>query len=143
MATLRQPDRRYQHQSTTWLLGGVVTDVRDLVAMEIKAFQIEMKRELGYVRRAVTMAVVAGVVAMLGAVALVFACTYLLALTALPLWAGFLIVGGPLVIAGAVLLVLARRQVERVELPPHETVQQLRGDIEWIKTQVRTSSEAR
>jgi hypothetical protein len=59
----------------------------------------------------------------------------LVALFDIPLWSSYLIVGGIIAIAGAVLLQRGRSRLQEIDLVPHETIDSVRKDVEWIKEQ--------
>jgi hypothetical protein len=61
------------------------------------------------------------------------------ALTALPLWACYGIVGGLFAAGGIVLLVLGKQKLAHVHLMPQATVKTMKEHVQWIKIQVRAN----
>jgi Putative Actinobacterial Holin-X, holin superfamily III len=57
-------------------------------------------------------------------------------LTAFPLRACYGIIGGLFAMVGMILLVLGSQKLARIRLVPQETAVTVRGNVQWIKTQV-------
>jgi Putative Actinobacterial Holin-X, holin superfamily III len=122
----------------TELLTGLMSDVMTLLRQEVALAKHELRAEL----RNVILAVVslgAGVgVAAIGGLLLILMLVHLLqALTGLPLWACYGIVGGLFAVVGGVLLVLGKRKLARMRLVPQDTVETMKENVQWIKEQVR------
>jgi hypothetical protein len=65
------------------------------------------------------------------------------ALTALPLWACYGIVGGLFAAGGIVLLVLGRIKLARVHVVPQKTVESMQEEVQWIKNQVTANGTSK
>ena len=75
-------------------------------------------------------------VAGLGGVLLALMVVYILHEEAgIKVWLSYLIVGGVLAIAGATLLFFARAKASEINLVPKQTVETLRENVQWIKSQ--------
>ena len=64
------------------------------------------------------------------------------ALTALPLWACYGIVGGLLAAGGIGLLVLGTQMLAQLHLVPQDTVETMKENVQWPKEEVRPNSRA-
>jgi hypothetical protein len=115
------------------LVGGILTDLRELVREEIALARVEVRETAGRAKLAA---------ASLGAavVALAFGATFLLIAIAVgiadlfswPVWAGFLVVALLLSIMGAAMFAAGRRRLRTVNPMPEQTVQTLKENSEWI-----------
>lgn len=119
------------------LVGGILNDAKDLLLQEVAQTKREVKYEL---RKAKTKAIALGTglgVSALGVVVLILMLVHMLAaLTVVPLWGCYGIVGGALVVLGGLLFAMGKtkadgldavlpRPVERgtetAQWPTHET----------------------
>jgi hypothetical protein len=55
------------------------------------------------------------------------------ALTGLPLWACYGIVGGVCAIGGVVLLYRGKQQMSQIDMVPQQTVETMKENVRWIK----------
>jgi hypothetical protein len=55
------------------------------------------------------------------------------ALTGLPLWACYGIVGGVCAIVGVVLLYRGKQQMSQIDMVPQQTVETMKENVRWIK----------
>src|SRR5581483_10592956 len=98
--------------------------------------KLEVQNEL---RKTKTAAVSLGVgisVTAVGGVLLLLMLVHLLhALTDLPLWGCYGIVGGVLVVAGLIMLYTGKKAAEQIEVVPQETVETMKENEQWIKEQ--------
>jgi hypothetical protein len=53
----------------------------------------------------------------------------------LSLWVSYLIVGGVFAAIGAFLLMQGINRMKQIDPVPHETIESVRKDVEWIKEQ--------
>jgi hypothetical protein len=73
-------------------------------------------------------------IAALGGLLLIIMLVHLLnALTDLPLWACYGIVGGMCALVGVVLLYTGKKQMARIDMVPQQTVETMRENVRWIK----------
>jgi Putative Actinobacterial Holin-X, holin superfamily III len=76
-------------------------------------------------------------IAAIGGLLLILMLVHLLhALTALPLWACYGIVGGLFAIGGVVLLVIGKQKLAHLDLVPQDTMVTMKENVQWIKKQV-------
>jgi hypothetical protein len=117
--------------SLTELLTGLVNDVKALLQQELALAKHEIRAELRKMMRAVVSLGLGGGIAAVGGWLLILMLVHLLyALTALPLWVCYGIVGGLL------LLVIGQRKLARLHLVPQDTAETMQENVQWIKKQV-------
>jgi hypothetical protein len=63
----------------------------------------------------------------------------LYALTGLPLWGCYAIVGGVLLSAGLIILYTGKKTAEEIKVVPEETVETLKENAQWIKEQTTSN----
>jgi uncharacterized membrane protein YqjE len=125
--------QRTSQNTTGDLLLGVIEDMRALVREEIAMARVEIRAQADRARSAVLSFGIA-------AAALAFGVTFLLIAIATaiadvfdwPIWAGFVAVALLLSLVGLVTLANGRRQLQRVQAVPEETVSTLKENSEWI-----------
>lgn len=123
--------------SVQFLLGGIASDIRQLLRQEVQLARCELYEEWRKLR-IVLCAVAAGFVLLASSVLpLGFACVYLLeALFGLPTWAAFALVGGGLFVAGLGALGLAAYKVVTIRVIPPQTAETLKENVEWLRKQM-------
>jgi hypothetical protein len=122
--------------SMTTLVGGIITDAQRLVRQEVALARREMQTELDKAKSAGLGLSVGLGCALLGAIHLTFMVVYLLAEQGhIPLWVGFLIVGGILAVVGGVVLAVAVRQLREISLVPPQTAESLQENVQWLQNQ--------
>ena len=126
-------DRSLTEPSLGELVGELSSEVGGLVRSHIDLVVIETREEA---RKAARSGVILGVAAVLGMAALV-------ALTLAGGWAlaelmptgwAFAIVAAVWALAAAILVFVGKRQLDKVEPRPEQTIQELKEDGEWVKT---------
>lgn len=119
--------------SLSTLLSGVIGDAQELVRKEITLAKEEFKGEINKAKDgAVSLGIGVGILAV-GGLLLVLALVYALeALTPLPLWASYLIVGGLFAIVGFFLLQRGRSRIAEVDPVPHQTISSVQKDVETL-----------
>jgi hypothetical protein len=122
------------------LLTGLMHDAQTLLRQEVALATHEIRIELRRTIRAVMFLGLGIGIAAIGGWLLILMVVHLLhALTALPLWACYGIVGGLFATSGIVLLVLGKQKLAHVHLMPQATVKTMKEHVQWIKTQVRAN----
>ena len=121
----------------TTLVKEIVHDSEALVGMQFRLLRGELRDEWVHAQEAALfVGAGAGLVAaggLFSAMALVHA---LHKATRLPLWGCYGLVGGMLGAAGAGLLATGRERAASLRLPPPQTMEALRENLEWLKEQV-------
>jgi putative superfamily III holin-X len=132
----RISENRGTETSVTELVSGLVSDAQQLVRKEIDLAKQEVSIEIGKLRQgAVALGIGAGV-AVIGAFLLAQMLVYLLqSALGLSLWVSYLIVGGLFAVIGGILLMQGVNRMKQVDPVPHETIESVRKDVEWIKEQ--------
>jgi len=116
------------------LVSELVSDAKQLLRQEVALAKHEIQEEIRKTKVAVV-SLGAGIgIAALGGLLLIIMLVHLLnALTELPLWACYGIVGGICALVGIVLLYLGKKQMTRIDMVPQQTVETMRENVRWIK----------
>jgi hypothetical protein len=123
--------------SLTQLLTGIVDDAKALLRQELALAKYEIREDLRKTRTAMLLLGIGVGVAAIGGLLLILMLVHLLnALTELPLWACYGIVGGVFAIVGGVLLLIGKNTIARIDVVPPHTVETMREDVQWFKEQV-------
>jgi hypothetical protein len=116
------------------LVGELVVDAKQLLRQELALAKHEMHEEVRKTKIAlVSFGVGAGIGAIGGLLLIVMVVHLLNALTELPLWTCYGIVGGVCAIAGIVLLYRGEHQITQIDLVPEQTVETMKENVRWIK----------
>jgi len=115
------------------LVGGIVQDARDLLAQQLKLFQVEVKSDLRQTKEASIPLAIGAMIALLGVGILALGAGYLLCWTwpELPLWAGLAIVGGGLLLIGGALALWGKCKFDAFNPLPDETLEGMKENIQW------------
>ena len=132
-----------ENRTVAPLLTGLMQDAQTLLRQEVALATHELRRELRTTIRAVMSLGIGIGLAAIGGWLLILMLVHLLhALTALPLWACYGIVGGLLAAGGIGLLVLGKQTLVQLHLVPQDTVKTMQENVQWLKEQVRPNSRA-
>jgi len=122
--------------SVQFLLGGIVSDIRQLLRQEVQLARCELYEEWRKLR-VVLCAVAVGVVLLASSVLpLGFALVYLLVALGLPQWGAFALVGGAFFVAGIAALGLAAYKIMQIRVIPPQTAETLKENVEWLRKQM-------
>jgi Putative Actinobacterial Holin-X, holin superfamily III len=128
----------------TELLTGLMYDAMALLRQEVALAKHEIRAELrNTILAALSLGVGGGITAIGGLLLILMLVHLLQALTALPLWACYGVVGGLFAVVGGVLLVLGKQKMARLHLMPQKTVETMQENVEWITEQVRANGTAK
>jgi Putative Actinobacterial Holin-X, holin superfamily III len=123
--------------SVAGLLDGLLKDLKLLLVQELRLATHEVREELGKAKSAaVSLAAGIGLVAVGGLLLVLMLVHLLQALTDLPLWACYAIVGVAIAGAGAWLLIKAKSRAEDIHVVPIRTVQTMKENVSWIREEV-------
>ena len=119
-------------------------DVMQLFNSQLALFKVEIKEEANAYARGITMIAIGAVIATIGFallnVAIAFAVSTLFAQANFSQPAsyalGFVVTGGFYVLVGAIVVMLMKNRLAKQDLVPHRTVQELRKDKQWLKTEL-------
>ena len=149
--SLTRPDERpdglatrNDNESLPHLFGRLGDDVMQLFNSQLALFKVEIKEEANAYARGVTMIAVGAVIAVVGFallnVAIAFAVSTLFAQANFSQPAsfalGFVVTGAFYLIVGAILVMLMKSRLGKQDLVPQRTVQELRKDKQWLKTEL-------
>lgn len=116
------------------LVGDMTSELSSLMRKEVELAKVELKEEVGRAGKAGGMlgagAVTAYFALLFGSLALAW-----LLDQAMPVALAFFIVGALYGVAAAVLIGRGRQQIKHVDPVPRQTVETLKEDVEWAKTQ--------
>lgn len=124
--------------SLSSLVTGIVHDAQQLMKQEAALAREEIKQELVKTRDAALEFAAAAAVSALAAIFLLLGLVFLIYWASwerIPLWGCFGIVGIVLAVVGGILLYAGRNRAEDLHLVPRQTVETLRENAQWIKTQ--------
>jgi hypothetical protein len=127
------------------LLGGIIADAKDLFAQELKLARKEIGDDIQKAKAALTALGVGLVVLAISLGLLLLMLVHLIdALTAIPLWGCYGIVGVVLGLIGIVLLISGKNRAQDVDFTPQATANAVKEDVGWIRSRVmfnRTAKE--
>lgn len=122
------------------LLGGIITDMRNLFVQELRLAKLEIGEDLRRVKAALAVLAIGGAILALGALLLVLMLVHLLdAATDLPLWGAYGVVGGVMLGVGLGILFAGKKKAEQVGFVPEETAEAIKEDVGWIKAHMKSN----
>jgi len=130
-------------QSIASLVGGIVSDVQDLVKQQLQLMRKEVEDDLRKTAEAASLWVAGLVVLFLGGIALCLMLAHLLHwLTgppgldpaSLPLWGCYAIVGVSLVIIGLGLVWAGKKTIASVHPLDNQATEALKENVQWLTT---------
>jgi Putative Actinobacterial Holin-X, holin superfamily III len=115
-------------------LRGLASDAKSLMRQELALAKHEVYNELGKTKTALLSLSLGIGIAAIGGLLLIIMLVHLLhALTQLPLWACYGIVGGVLSVLGGVLLYHGKEKIAQIQMVPQQTMETMQENIRWIK----------
>jgi len=118
--------------SVSGLVTGIVHDAQTLMSQQLALFKQEVREDFSKTRDALVFLSLAGGLLLVGTILLCLMFVHLLHEQAgLPLWEGYLIVGGVLTVLGGVLGYLGRERLRTVNPLPEQTAKGLEENLEW------------
>ena len=137
-------DNGSQHPSApsiASLLGGIANDATELLLREVALTKLEVQYEL---RKAKTAAIALGIgigtIATGGILLMLMLVHVLAALTVVPLWGCYGIVGSALVVLGGVLLAAGKTKAEELDVVPQRTVERIKESAQWLTKQTTSDN---
>lgn len=122
------------------LIDGLINDFKTLIRQEIQLARDEVRTELGKARSAMLSLAVGLGLTIIGGLLLIIMLVWIVeALTHLPLWACYGIVGGAFAIAGLILMLRGKRQAEAFHFVPPRTLETIKENATWIKEQATSN----
>jgi len=124
------------------LLGGIANDAKDLLLQEVALTKLELQYELRKAKTAaIALSIGIGTIATGGILLMLMLVHVLAALTVVPLWGCYGIVGSVLVVLGGVLLAAGKTKAEELDEVPQRTVERIKKSAPWLTKQ--TTSDKR
>jgi hypothetical protein len=115
-----------------------VADASQLIHQEVALAKHEIHGEIRKTTGAVAALGVGVGLAALGGLLLIIMVVHLLnALTPLPLWACYGIVGGACAVGGLVALYMGKQRISQIDIVPQHTVATAKENVRWIKEKAR------
>jgi hypothetical protein len=123
------------------LVRDLIGDAKELMRQELALATHEIREEVRKTKLAV-ISLGAGIgIAAVGGLLLIVMLVHLLnALTELPLWACYGIIGGILAISGMVMIYSGKNKISHTAIVPQQTVETMKENVRWIR-QKSTSKE--
>jgi hypothetical protein len=122
------------------LIGGIINDAKDILLQEFTMAKLEIQEELRQTKAAAISIGIGIGIAAIGGILLILMLVHLLqALTELPIWGCYGIVGGVLVLSGLSFFFMGKKTAEDIEVVPQETVETLKENAKWIKDQTTSN----
>jgi len=133
-----------QERSIGELFGQLSQDMTLLVRQEVQLARSEMSEKISRLATNLVSVIAGGFVAYVGALALVAALILALnELAKISPWVSALIVGAVLAVAGYAMLHRGLAELKRVDLAPRRTVENIKDDVQAIKSDVHWAKEQR
>jgi hypothetical protein len=124
------------------LLGGIANDAKDLLLQEVALTKLEVQYGLRKAKTAaIALGIGIGVVAIGGMLLMLMLVQVLAALTVVPLWGCYGIVGSVLVVLGGVLLAAGKTKAKELDVVPQQTMERIKESARWLTKQ--TTSDKR
>ena len=123
------------------LFAQLAAELKLLVSKEIQLARVEMSREVRNARSGAVTAGAGAVIAGIGALALTAAVIAFLA-NYMPVWLSALIVAVVMLIAGYATISVGTRKLKGTRWVPIHTIDTLKEDSLWAKTQLRSKASA-
>jgi hypothetical protein len=118
----------------TQLVSELVSDAKQLLRQELALARYEMHEEVRKTKVALVSLGGGLAIAAIGGLLLIVMLVHLLnALTELPLWICYGIVGGVCTIVGVVLLYRGKHEMSQIDMVPQQTVETMKENVRWIK----------
>lgn len=137
---MANPAHPSSESSLAALVGGIINDAKDLLLHEFVMAKLEVQDELRKTKTAaISLGIGAGIAAIGGLLLIIMLVHLLDALTDIPLWGCYGIVGGVLLVIGLILLVSAKKTAEKIDVVPQRTVETLKENAQWIKDQTTSN----
>ena len=124
--------QRLDDRTLQELLSDMTSQTGTLLRQEVELAKLETKEQLGRAAKAGVLFSAAGVSGLLALVLLSFAAAWGLA-AVMPEGLAFLLVGLVYAVVAAVLLGRGRTRAAEIDLPPRQTVETLKEDVQWAR----------
>jgi putative superfamily III holin-X len=118
----------------TQLVSDLVSDAKELLRQELALARYEITQEVHKTKSAlISLGAGIGIISVGGLLLLVMLVHALNALTGLPLWACYGIIGGMLAIVGVLMIYSGKKRISHIDMVPQQTVETMKENVRWIK----------
>jgi uncharacterized membrane-anchored protein YitT (DUF2179 family) len=116
------------------LVSDLVSDAKELLRQELALAKYEITQEVHKTKSAlISLGAGVGIISVGGLLLLVMLVHALNALTGLPLWACYGIIGGMLAIVGMLLIYRGKKTISQIDMIPQQTVETMKENARWIR----------
>jgi putative superfamily III holin-X len=137
---MAQPSSPGSEASLASLVGGIINDAKDLLLQEFRMAKLEIRDELNKTKSAaISIAIGAGISAVGGLLLILMLVHLLAALTLIPLWGSYGIIGVVLLLIGVILLMRGKQTAEQIDVVPPKTAETLKENAQWLKEQTTSN----
>ncbi|HEU4343044.1 MAG TPA: phage holin family protein [Candidatus Binatia bacterium] len=127
-------------QVTGALISGLLSDIGKLFAQDLAIAQLEIREGASRAKSLVALLAIGAFLAAIGFLMLIIALAHFIsATTAIPLWAGYGIVGAAIIAAGVAILMIARSRAARMDMSPQRAREAVREDWLWMSSRINKS----
>jgi len=127
-------EAQQERRSLGELFGDLSEQTRTLMRQEIELAKVEIKQEAVRAGKASGKLVAGAAIGFVAFLLISWAIAWAIALV-LPTWAGFAIVGVIYAVIAAVLAQSGRKELQQVNLPPPQTVDEVKETKQWVSNQ--------
>jgi len=128
--------QRLSQPSFVSLLGALANDAKDLLLQEVSLTRLEVQYELRKAKTAaIALGIGIGIIAAGGILLMLMLVHVLAALTVIPLWGCYGIVGSVLALLGGVVLAAGKTKAEELDVVPQRTVERIKESAQWLTKQ--------
>lgn len=128
------------HESTPELIGGLITDAKDLAIAHLDGMRLELKEEFGDLKKATALAAAAAAALAVGALLAVNALVLVLwTYTGLPQWAAYGVIAIAFFAVGAAALIARKKVASDADLIPETSLKRMKRDAKFVARQARTT----
>jgi hypothetical protein len=125
------------HRSLGQLFADLSRDTRTLIQQEIQLAKTELSEKAARMGKGAALIVGGGLLAYGGVLAMIAAVVLALIAFGLPAWASALLGGVLVAVVGYLLIRSGLAALRPQELTPRQTIETLKEDAQWLKSQTR------
>ena len=134
-ASVHEPTHKPTEKSLGELFAELSRETSTLVRQEVALARTELSQTASKAGRNVAFLAMGGAIAYAGFLVLL-ATAVIVLMNVIPLWAAALVVGLVVAVIGYFLVQKGLTALREMDLTPHETIESLREDKEWLQRQI-------